>query len=167
MQIAVNSGSDQPMVQVKALHWGLFMVISTIFGGAMLYRVTNSRNKDSILSKGILPMQPGDGLVAFDGGSDGSEYIFAFSNFSNAVKWAVRMDWEFYMGMVSIEPDSSKWDADDCSRSYRKFSEGEWKKKRGCVPAPLIYAVVAVDVGLIKAILKLGSVDDVVLLAES
>ena len=69
-----------------------------------LYHVTQTKNVDNIKKKGLIQFQPSNWVR---GGPDGDRYndeagVFAFTDPEDALKWALKMEWDMDDKDISI-----------------------------------------------------------------
>jgi hypothetical protein len=108
--------------------------------GPTFYHVTKTDNVPKIKKEGILPLKSSNWVQAGSKKRYGNGEIFAFENFTDAVRWAFQMDWTFNKsigtGKISIISfkDENSWDVDTADPISQSNSVGKWLKKASHVP---------------------------------
>ena len=101
-----------------------------------LYHVTETRNVSKIKKKGLLGMQPSNWVQAGSGERYGNGEIYAFENVEDALRWALKFDWEVSKGLgsgkvsvVEIKPDGIEWEVDKNDPLGQAAAKGKWLKR--------------------------------------
>jgi len=121
-----------------------------------MYHVTRTSSVKNIQKKGIIPLQKSNWCNGH-GERYGDGEIFACETFIDAVKWAAKMDWEFFQsmgsGQVSIVEfqDADPWDVDNADEFSQLGNKGKWLKKHGSVKPDQIGEVQSLTVEVLKA----------------
>lgn len=142
--------SDDPRRGVvKPERWGLLLPTVRTQDMGEMYHVTHTSNVPSIQKKGIKPVQPSNWKRAATGRRYGQGEVNAFTNRTDALRWAAKMDWEFNQktgsGAVSIvrfDDKDNLWHVDKESDPLTQHSyKGPWMKSKTKVPAANVKAV--------------------------
>jgi hypothetical protein len=124
------------------------------------YHATFSKNVLSIAKRGIVPFQPsnwakGSGERYGDGG------IFAFEKRLDAVRWAARMEWEFFqssgsgkVSIVRLKYRPREWEVDYSDPISHLGAFGKWLKRPGRVPPQDIVGAEVVTQDDIRKLVK-------------
>lgn len=101
-----------------------------------IYHVTHTKSVPSIMKKGVLPLQKSNWVRAGSKERYGEGEIFAFTNKTDALRWAAKMDWDFNKtigsGKISILTiaNGQDWDIDDADPLSQTTNKGKWLKSR-------------------------------------
>jgi hypothetical protein len=108
--------------------------IGAVKPAGSLYHVTYTNKTDAIKKKGILPMQTSNWVKTHGGERYGQGEIYAFTDYADAVRWAMKMDWEFNksfgtgkIAIVKFKPEG-EWDVDTNDPLSQAGSKGKWVK---------------------------------------
>lgn len=105
-----------------------------------LYHVTPTSRVRSIKHHGIRHSMPSNWVKQGNGEPYGKGFIFAFEDWTDALRWAGRMDWELHQatgtGNISIVTlrSTAPWDLDDADPLSQGGRKGRWLKSRWPVP---------------------------------
>lgn len=123
----------------------------------MYYHVTKTENLPRIKAQGLVPMQNSNWVQAGNKERYGNGEIYVFEQPADAIKWAAKMDWEFYKklgsGNISIVflNKTGAWDEDKNDPVSQLGSAGKWLKRMQVVPAADIHGSVQVTLPMIKS----------------
>lgn len=121
-----------------------------------VYHVTHTNLVPKILHKGLVPMMKSNWVVAASKARYGNGEIYTFEKLKDAIRWAAKMDWDFYgeMGSGNISilkiKDDKDWEEDEGSPLDKASHEGKWFKKLAAIPKQNIVDVIPVTLELIK-----------------
>ena len=125
-----------------------------------LFHVTHTDKVPSIHEKGIIPLQTSNWVKEEAKERYGNGEIFAFSDPSDAVRWAGKMDWDFNQSMgtgkisiVAFTTGGEKWKTDTADPLSQASSKGKWLKATGWVKPDQITSVTAVTPEIIKSVI--------------
>jgi hypothetical protein len=106
----------------------------------VLYHVTHVKTVPKIRKSGLKPMQTSNWVQAASQERYGAGEIYAFENHRDALRWAAKMDWDFYkeMGSGNIViisfTNKGEWEVDDASPLDQSGHQGRWFKQYIGVP---------------------------------
>jgi GNAT superfamily N-acetyltransferase len=137
-----------------------------------LYHVTHTNKAEKIRKQGILPLQTSNWVRGGDKERYGEGEIFAFTHPEDAVRWAGKMDWEFYkstgsgkISVVIFKPGKEEWKADTADPMSQASAKGKWMKAHAKIAPEQIINVVPVTIEMTRALVagqpvKLGSIKE-------
>jgi hypothetical protein len=103
-----------------------------------LYHVTHKKHVAKIRSEGLVPMQTSNWAMGDSDIRYGRGEIYAFESRKDAIKWGLKMEYEFYkkfgegnIYLISLL-EKGEWEVDESEESVG--SEGKWLKKMEHVP---------------------------------
>ncbi|WP_455363618.1 hypothetical protein, partial [[Eubacterium] cellulosolvens] len=102
-----------------------------------MYHVTFTDLVPKIMEEGIQPQETKNWKMGSEEGADygGADEVFSFDNFTDAVRWASKMDWDFNgemgTGGISIIAHDTfgGWDKDDVDPISQLGGLGQWLKR--------------------------------------
>jgi hypothetical protein len=126
-----------------------------------LFHVTKTSNASKIRNRGIIPLQPSNWVKASSGERYGDGEIFAFEHMSDAVRWAMKWDWDLTKQMgsgkvsvVSFIADASDWINDDADPLGRSSAKGRWMKSHKAVRPNQVLSVIQVTKEIVQQEIK-------------
>jgi len=113
-----------------------------------LYHATFTEKVPSILKKGLRQFQDSNWLQAGTGERYNEDAgIFAFEHPEDALKWALKMEWEFKtddLSIVRIKP-TKQWEQDPSTDVNLQFGKGRSMRRLGNAPATDIIDVFPIN----------------------
>jgi hypothetical protein len=105
-----------------------------------IYHVTETANVPLIKKKGLTVFNPTNWVMAKDQSRYGTGTdIYAFENIEDAMRWALKMDWEFNKGIgtgkisiITIKK-TGDWEVDKADPLSQAGAKGKWLKHLGVI----------------------------------
>ncbi len=116
----------------------------------IVYHVTRSKNLPAIMRGGLKPMMTSNWIKAGDKSRYGNGEVYAFENIKDAIKWAAKMEWEFYQNIgagkivILTLKNAGEWKEDIVDGFDQAGSHGKWLKQMKAVPPEDIIKVTVV-----------------------
>jgi len=125
-----------------------------------VYHCTWTRLVDRIYKQGLRTMQASNWKIASNGTRYGSGAIFAFTNKWDAIRWAAKMDWQFYgrhatgeVTILTLEHEGP-WITDDADPLTQAQCQGPWLKSYRGIPGAAITDADLLTQDMVKALVK-------------
>ena len=110
----------------------------------VVYHITYTDKVSKIQRQGLTRMNTSNWVVAGTKGRYGNGEVYAFQVFEDAIKWGLKMDWEFNQkfgsGKISVltVADDGQWDIDKNDPLGQAMSKGHWYKRNTPIAAKKI-----------------------------
>lgn len=122
-----------------------------------LYHVTQTKNVPKIQKRGILTMQPTNWVKAGSKERYGDGSIFAFDHKSDAIRWALKWDWEINrtmgsgkLSIIEFTDPVTDWEIDDADPLSQSSNSGRWLKRKAQVKPEFVTGAFRVTPDAIK-----------------
>ena len=122
----------------------------------MVYHVTFADKAKKILKSGLYPDKPNVTRGRLGQKLSKPGYVYAFSDYEDAVMWASKMGWDFKdpVVIIVIDDNASNYEYDKHFES--SYSYGHWLMKKGHVPADKILATIPFTPEMAKEAVKIS-----------
>ena len=126
-----------------------------------LYHVTHTRLVGKIKKEGLRSLNPSNWVNKSSGERYGEGELFAFTDLTDAIRWAAKMDWDFNketgsgkISILTIKPGNAQWKTDTADPLSQATNKGKWVKTFSQIPPQQITKVTPLTTPMIQALIK-------------